>query len=150
MACVVKILFQMQETRDQVLADIRKPGQRESLRKVSASDATRPAPPRKALPTMPIDARQKVQTWGGSKPAKPLPKLPIPEAPKRPSDSPSLRKGWDGQKSVNSAFIERSKSPLTEGKPSMSDSPRPPKKPLPSFPDSNSNGTMSTNVSQVL
>ena len=115
----------MQETREQVLADIRMPGRRESLTPLEEAEAarqegrSRPAPPQKALPRVPVEARDRIQTWAGSRPSKPLPRSPIPQAPKRPSDSPSLRKGWDGQKSVNSAFIEKSKGALDDGKPSL-------------------------------
>jgi len=128
----------LEDTREKVLADIRKPGRKESLTPLSESEDARirakprPAPPRKALPTKPTEARDRVQTWAGSKPSKPLPRSPLPVPPTRPSVSPSMSKGWDGQKSSTSAFIEKSNS---------SASPLPPRKPLPSFPVSQINGT---------
>lgn len=129
----------MQEAREQLLADIRLPGRKETLRRTTMSDVdkkdgtAKPKPPNKALPKMPEESRPRVETWAGSKPTKPLPQSPVPEAPKRPSDSPILRKEWNGQKSATSAFIERSGVPAENRVRKSSGLARPPRRPLPSY-----------------
>ena len=132
----------MQDSRDDLLTAIRKPGRKETLRRISAPPSSKPTihlgkvvesklastlpnpklptvaegpPPRKPLPKAPEDdPRIRAETWTG-RPKKPLPKGPLPGPPQRPPNSPSLdsrQAKWDGQRSENSAFRESSKSPV--------------------------------------
>lgn len=132
----------MEESRDALLTAIRKPGRKETLRRISAPPSSRPTirlgrvveskpastlpnpklpsvaegpPPRKPLPKSPEDdPRFRADTWTG-RPKKPLPKGPLPGPPQRPSNSPSFdsrQSKWDGQRSENSAFRESSRSPV--------------------------------------
>ena len=132
----------MKESRDDLLTEIRKPGRKETLRRISAPPSSKPVihlgrvvenkpastlpypklptvaegpPPRKPLPKAPEnDSRIRAETWTG-RPKKPLPKGPLPGPPQRPPNSPSLdarQAKWDGQRSENSAFRESSRSPV--------------------------------------
>eukprot|EP00794_Sanderia_malayensis_P016250 gene16250-17891_t len=137
----------LQETRTELLSDIRKPTHRQSLKRISPP--ARPphvsmtlgrvvdrAPPRKPLPQspqQPEDLKYRSETWSG-KPSKPLPKCPVPV---RPPNSPSLgselnRKAWTGQPSITSAFEQNSSHPIV-AEPNRTPLRRP-NKPLPVSP----------------